>query len=34
MERQVRRVNLSNIMSRAALPPAKASNTEIGAISW
>lgn len=34
MERQVRRVNLSNIMSRAALPLAKASSTEIGAISW
>lgn len=33
MERHIRRVNLSNIMCRAALPLAKASSTEIGAVS-
>lgn len=34
MERQMRRVNLSNIMSRAILPMSKASSTEIDAVSW
>lgn len=33
MERQMRRVNLSSVVSRAALPLPKASSTEIGAVS-